>query len=118
MEPNDLAAQSLGQFLASLRAISGLSLREVEQATSKVVSNAYLSQLENDKVNKPSPNILHALARVYSVSYEDLMVKAGYLSSEPSQARAATFAIDNISPKEQEALMEYLAFLRHKRKPK
>lgn len=118
MTTNDVTDQSLGRYLASLRLMSGLSLREVEQATEKVVSNAYLSQLENDKVNKPSPNILHALASVYSVPYEELMAKAGYLSADPSHARAATFAIDNVSPEEQAALMEYLAFLRHKKRTK
>jgi len=48
----------------------------VEEATNKEVSNAYLSQLENDKITKPSPNILHALASVYKTSYEDLMARA------------------------------------------
>jgi len=45
-----------------------MSLRQVEEATEKEVSNAYLSQLETGKIVKPSPNILHALARVYSTS--------------------------------------------------
>ena len=106
----------LGDYLATLRAASGLSLREVEQATEKVVSNAYLSQLEKGKVNKPSPNILHALAVVYGTSYEDLMSKAGYFTSEPAHVKAATFSVSNVSQEEQKALLDYLAFLRHQRK--
>lgn len=108
--------ESLGGFLASLRSAMGLSLREVEQATNKVASNAYLSQLEHNKVSKPSPNILYALANFYNVPYEEMMAKAGYFTSERVHARASTFSIDNVTPEEQAALRDYLAFLRHKRK--
>ena len=52
---------TLGQYLASIRYDRGLRLRKVEEATKKEVSNAYLSQIENDKFEKPSPHILHAL---------------------------------------------------------
>jgi transcriptional regulator with XRE-family HTH domain len=112
---------SLGEYLAYLRSAAGLTLRQVEDATEKVVSNAYLSQLENDKIAKPSPNILHALARVYGASYEALMHKAGYLTSEPSsdgrrRARAATLPTENLTPEEEEALLKYLAFIRQDRK--
>src|SRR5512145_5611 len=69
----------LGDLLADLRAARGLSLRQVEEATDKAVSNAYLSQLEKGKIRKPSPNVLHGLAAVYAVPYEVLMEKAGYL---------------------------------------
>src|SRR6201988_1911506 len=69
----------LGTLLADLRTAKGLSLREVEEATGKAVSNAYLSQLENGKIRKPSPTVLHSLAGVYGLPYEVLMEKAGYL---------------------------------------
>ena len=111
------SALTLGRHLARLRTAAGLTLRQVEEATNKEVSNAYLSQLENDNIKKPSPNILHVLARVYSTSYEDLMQRAGYFPTELAspqqrQARAATFAIENLTPAEEKALMEYLAFIR------
>src|SRR6185437_8760262 len=98
---------TLGSHLAGLRRASGLSLRQVEEATEREVSNAYLSQLEKDKINKPSPNILHALALVYKTSYEDLMERAGYFppssttSSDHRQARVATFAINDLTPEEE-----------------
>jgi HTH-type transcriptional regulator, competence development regulator len=107
---------TLGEYLARLRAATGLSLREVEEATGRIVSNAYLSQLEKNKINKPSPNILHALAMVYSASYEDLMGHAGYITSEPKRARSTAFSVGNVSPEEQKALLDYLAFLRRDRK--
>jgi transcriptional regulator with XRE-family HTH domain len=43
----------LGALLADLRKAKGFSLREVEDATDKAVSNAYLSQLENGRIKKP-----------------------------------------------------------------
>ena len=106
----------LGALLADLRTAKGLSLREVEEATDKAVSNAYLSQLENGKIKKPSPNVLHSLAEVYAVPYEALMEKAGYLvPSEDGgggRTRLAAFAIDDLTAEEEEELLKYLAFLR------
>jgi transcriptional regulator with XRE-family HTH domain len=99
-----------------LRTAKGFSLREVEEATGKAVSNPYLSQLENGKIKRPSPNVLHSLSGVYAVPYEALMEKAGYLL--PSEAgggrskRLAVFAIDDLTAEEEEELLKYLAFLR------
>ena len=107
----------LGGLLADLRTAKGLSLRQVEEATDKAVSNAYLSQLEKGKIRKPSPNVLHSLAAVYAVPYEVLMEKAGYLfPSDGSKAARrkgrAVFAIDDLTAEEEEELLKYLAFLR------
>lgn len=112
---------SFGAHLARLREAAGLSLREVEEATDKEVSNAYLSQLENNKIAKPSPNILHALASVYKTSYEDLMKRAGYITSDAEaagrrQAQVATFAIKGLTPDEEKSLLEYLAFIRKQKR--
>lgn len=107
----------LGVVLADLRRAKGLSLREVEEATGKAVSNAYLSQLENQRIKKPSPHVLHALAEVYAVPYETLMEKAGYLMPVEDgvtgrRRRLAAFAIDDLTAEEEEELLKYLAFLR------
>jgi transcriptional regulator with XRE-family HTH domain len=111
-EPNEL-----GAILADLRTAKGFSLREVEEATGKAVSNAYLSQLEHGRIRKPSPDVLHNLAEVYVVPYEALMEKAGYLlPSEDGgggrRKRLAAFAIDDLTAEEEEELLRYLAFLR------
>jgi transcriptional regulator with XRE-family HTH domain len=100
-----------------LRTAKGLSLRQVEEATGKAVSNAYLSQLENGKIQKPSPNVLHSLSGVYAVPYEALMEKAGYLlplegNMGGRKRRLAAFAIDDLTAEEEEELLKYLAFLR------
>jgi transcriptional regulator with XRE-family HTH domain len=110
-EPNEL-----GAVLADLRRAKGLSLRQVEEATDKAVSNAYLSQLEKGKIQKPSPNVLHSLAAVYAVPYETLMEKAGYLLPSENgggqRRRLAAFAIDDLTAEEEEELLKYLAFIR------
>ena len=106
----------LGGLLADLRTAKGFSLREVEEATGKAVSNAYLSQLENGKIKKPSPNVLHSLTGVYAVPYEALMERAGYLMPAEDgggrRSRLAAFAIDDLTAEEEEELLKYLAFLR------
>ncbi len=106
----------LGTVLADLRKAKGLSLREVEEATGNAVSNAYLSQLENGKIQRPSPNVLHSLSGVYGVPYETLMEKAGYLLPSEQHGgrrrRLAAFAIDDLTAEEEEELLKYLAFLR------
>jgi transcriptional regulator with XRE-family HTH domain len=115
------ARRGLGSLLADLRTAKRLSLREVQEATGNAVSNAYLSQLENGKIGKPSPNVLHSLAQVYAVPYEMLMEKAGYLprsdgTSEGKRRgrdrRLAACAIGDLTAEEDEELLKYLAFLR------
>jgi len=83
----------------------------------RTISNAYLSQLEQGKVQKPSPNRLHSLAEVYAVPYESLMEKAGYLLPSGSggggrRRRLAAFAIDDLTAEEEEELLKHLAFIR------
>jgi HTH-type transcriptional regulator, competence development regulator len=122
-EPIPPTSQSLGGYLRSLREAKQLKLREVEQASG--VSNPYLSQLEHNKINKPSPHILHKLSTVYSVPYEVLMQKAGYITSSNSPdpsgsspalgSRIPAAALSDLTPEEEEALLNYLAFLRFKR---
>ena len=113
--------ESLGLYLKSLRGSTTMSLRDVEEATDKEVSNAYLSQLENGKIAKPSPNVLHRLAEVYNVPYATLMERAGYISPNTSQAegakhgRAATFAIENLTNDEELELLKYLSFYRNQK---
>lgn len=111
----------LGAYLKSVRAGTTMTLRDVEEATSKEVSNAYLSQLENGKIAKPSPNVLHALAAVYGISYAKLMERAGYINPAASRSdtqthgKAATSSIENLSKDEEKVLLDYLSFYRSQR---
>jgi transcriptional regulator with XRE-family HTH domain len=120
-KPSEFMARpaELAALLSDLRAAKGLSLREVEEATGQAVSNAYLSQLENGRIKKPSPNVLHSLAEVYAVAYEALMEKAGYLLPSKDRGRRRTrmavFAIDDLTAEEEEELLKYLAFIRSRK---
>ena len=72
--------ESFGQYLRNLRKQAGLTLKELGKSTD--LSYSYLSQLERGErggVKKtPSPEILQKIARPLGISYEELMIKAGY----------------------------------------
>ena len=117
----------LGQYLWDLRHATRMTLREVEEAAD--VSNAYVSQLETGKITKPSPDILHRLADAYAArlpkkapiesSFERMMEMAGHLVSkakpEGRRGRLPTFAVEELTPEEEEELLKYLAFIRMRR---
>jgi transcriptional regulator with XRE-family HTH domain len=113
---------TLGQYLASIRLDRRMSLRQVEEASQKQVSNAYLSQLENEKIQQPSPIVLNLLAEIYGIDYLQLMELAGYMPTQnPSQegqrhGRAATFAEHNLSADEEAEMLEFLKYLRMRKK--
>ncbi len=114
---------TLGQYLASIRNDRKLTLRQVEEATNKEVSNAYLSQIENDKIQQPSPNVLHALADIYAIDYGQLMEMAGYITHSQARGehqrhgRVATFADHHLTPAEESELIDYLKFIRGRKRP-
>lgn len=127
-EPASDGGQSLGEYLRYLRAAKQQTLRDVEEAAG--VSNAYLSQLEQGKITKPSPHILHKLAMFYQIPYETLMEKAGYIKRAATgkktgiglrslrSGQLAMSALTGVSPEEEEELLKYLAFLRSQKKGK
>jgi transcriptional regulator with XRE-family HTH domain len=49
--------------------------------TNGVVSNVYLSQLENGHRSDPHPRVLVALAKVYGIPWQMMMEKAGFVDS-------------------------------------
>lgn len=113
----------LGDELRQLRLMKGKTLREVEKLTD--VSNAYLSQLETGKTNKPSPHILHKLAELYGASYTRLMELAGYLqtSTESDGARrddkvssiGAALMTSDLTADEEKQVKRFIEFLRQQR---
>ena len=121
--PEPAAPNVLGPYLRKLRQDVGMTLREVEEATNKDVSNGYLSQLEGGKISKPSPHVLHTLSGVLNTDYESLMQRAGYLQPGPTQSvlsgtsnSAAKFSISNLTSDEEAELLEYLAFVRSRKR--
>lgn len=109
--------EKLGSFLASTRNAAGKSLRAVERETG--ISNAYLSQLETGKIKTPAPQTLHKLAELYSVPYELLMELAGFPvpnSSGSSQRGGMAARMGLVTAEEEEALVEYLRFIRSRKR--
>jgi len=112
--------ENYGGYFKALRESKQLTLREVEKATD--VSNAYLSQLESGKIKQPSPLTLHKLALFYGVSYELLMEKVGYpiqqkkKKSEKTDVNPAAYRIGEITEDEEVELLNYLKFIRSRKK--
>ncbi|MGD0319671.1 MAG: helix-turn-helix transcriptional regulator [Nitrososphaerales archaeon] len=109
--------ESLGEVLRRKRDDLRLSLREVEEKTG--ISNAYLSQLENQKIVKPSPSVLGKLAEAYKISYSRLMELSGYPALGPKGKRLLVFrtsdSAEELTPQEERELLEYLRFIRTRR---
>lgn len=107
----------LGRLLADARKRHNLTLRAVENTVG--ISNAYLSQLETGKVQSPSPVVLHKLSELYGLSYGTIMREAGYplpknLKTDESSSRI-TARVGQITDEEEDAVVEYLRFLRSQR---
>ena len=106
--------EKLGDFLKRKRGETTLTLRQVEKQTQ--ISNAYLSQLENNKITKPSPTILKKLSQVYNVSYHRLMMIAGYpMETDDEQIAFRTSrGLEDLSRDEEKELLNYLRFMRQR----
>ncbi len=107
----------LGDYLKHARNTVGLTLRAVEGITG--ISNGYLSQLESGQVRRPSPTNLHKLSELYRLPYSEVLEKAGYPipSTQFSNEEQRFFSrIGQTSSEEKEALLEYLEFMRTRRK--
>jgi len=113
--------ENYGEYLKALRESKNLTLRDVERETE--VSNPYLSQLESSKIKQPSPTTLYKLAELYGVRYELLMEKVGYpVPNANAKVRArksdnvVLHRIGEVSRAEEMELLEYLKFIRSRRK--
>jgi HTH-type transcriptional regulator, competence development regulator len=109
----------INKFLKDTREKQSLTLRKIQELTG--ISSAYLSQVENGKIKKPSPSVLYKLAKCYKVPYESLLELTGHpapiaaLSSTKPSFRLGGWAED-LTKDEEERLKEYLDFLRSRRK--
>ena len=117
----------LGQYLWTLRKAADMTLREVEEASDRSVSNAYISQLETGKITNPSPAILQEITTVYQArlpknavvkcSYERMMELAGHIrpsAQVPTKrpSRLTKIESEQLTPEEEDELLKYLAFIR------
>lgn len=113
----DSKNNSLGSVLRQARDLKKLALRTVEEMTG--ISNAYLSQIENDKIKKPSADILHKLAGLYKIDFNYLLHVAGLVekkSTDNSSFGKFVFSKDNLTKEEEAELISYLQFMRGRKK--
>jgi transcriptional regulator with XRE-family HTH domain len=126
--------ETLGEFLKKMRKNKDATLRNIEKNTG--ISNSYLSQLENDKIKKPSPLVLYKLSSFYKISYTDLMTRSGYpvdsksnlqhistpsqikkrKSDKPKNNDLREDIFDTLTPDEENELIDYLNYLRSKKR--
>lgn len=105
----------LRRLLAARRRELGLSLRDVEEETG--IKNAHLSQIETGAIERPAPNLLYELAVAYDLDFKKLMRLAGHTkrgaANRGVMLNAAFRALDELSPTQQAAAVEYLEGLRN-----
>lgn len=109
---------TLGITLKNYRSFKKLTLKDVENELG--ISNAYLSQLENDKVKQPSAHILYKLANLYSVSLDVLLYSAGIIKENPVKKKSendsflekVSFSSDELTKEQRKMVLEYLEFLK------
>lgn len=114
--------ESLGQTLKKIRESVSLTLRQVEETIG--ISNAYLSQLENNKIKKPSANVLYKLANLYKVDLNLLLSAAGIIEesfeTDDSQNNSKwmnkmAFYFDKLSDEEKQEIISYAKFKANKK---
>lgn len=106
--------QNLSKCLSEVRSQKGFTLRQVEEATG--VSNAYLSQLENGKIKKPSANVLYKLSSFYGLVIEEVFYHAGLINEKPDPSKITSIGAFAITQEEEQQLLDFLSFLRHKKR--
>ena len=110
---------TLGETLKAARAVSSLSLRDVERRTG--VRSGHLSQLETGTIAKPELAILWELAATYDVDFARLVALAGYGGGGEDSARqrqrmtVALRAMSELSPSDQAEALRFMAQLKARR---
>jgi len=109
--------ETLGNVLRLSRESKTFTLRYVEDKTG--ISNAYLSQLENDKIKKPAADTLYKLSEIYKIDFNYLLQKAGLVEKNKNANHSVgrfIFSKDNLTSAEEEELIRYLQYIRNKQK--
>lgn len=111
--------KTLGQVLKEARERSQKTLRVVEESTG--ISNAYLSQLENDKIKKPSANVLYRLSEAYETELDVFLAAAGIIQKKKSSDQSElqkklAFYADKFTDEEEKEILKFIEYLRFKNK--
>ncbi len=112
---------TLGIKLKTTRKELSLTLRQVEK--SLTISNAYLSQLENDKIKNPSANVLYKLASLYCIPLNELLEAAGIIEKKEAKPdkhnelmQRIAFSSESMTDEEKEQVLNYLEFIKSQNK--
>lgn len=101
----------IGDVLKFARESKGYTLRKVETETG--ISNAYLSQLENGKITKPSLSVVLKLCSCYEIT---LSTVSGLVDSENNVWSKVNALISMLSKEDIEKLSLFAEFLIYQRK--
>ncbi|MEE1899563.1 helix-turn-helix domain-containing protein [Flavobacterium rakeshii] len=109
---------TLGLTLKEARKNLSFTLRQVEETSG--ISNAYLSQLENDKIKNPSINILSKLSSIYRLPLKELLIKANLIEKDKNKdeeknfdfAQRVAFKSEDLSDDEKTQVLRYLEFIK------
>lgn len=108
--------KTLGATLKKYRESIPLTLRQVEEVSG--ISNAYLSQLENEKIKKPSANILYKLSSLYKIDLNVLLAAAGIIEQSKEKAdptnqewmNRIAFYSDQLSDSSRKEILDFIKF--------
>ena len=112
---------TLGETLKRARSKIKLTLRQIEETSG--ISNAYLSQLENDKIKMPSANILYRISTIYEIELNDLLIAAGIIEKVDKKKEKKkkdfmekiAFSADKLNNKQKNSVLEYLEFIKSRK---
>lgn len=104
-------AETLGQYLRTIRKQNKLSTRDVERETG--VTTSQLSRIECNITQNPSPFALKRLALFYNLKLIELYQKAGYLEFEDISAYTETCfkGIEKLSPEDKKQIQNQIDYL-------
>ena len=107
--------EALGDYIREQRDQAQMSVRQLAAAAG--VSNPYLSQIERG-LRKPSAEVLQQIAKALRISADQLYVRAGIVSPEPtvgSPERSVELAVlhdPHLNERQKQSLLEvYASFL-------
>lgn len=71
---------TFGKYLMKVRQSKKMSIRKL--AMKSGVSAGYLSNVETGKNNTPTPNVIKKIAESLNITYEEMMIQAGYMREQ------------------------------------
>lgn len=120
---SNMSNDELGLYLRELRRVASLTLRQVQEKTGGNVKNGYLSQIETGQITRPSPDVLWDLGQAYGVDYNDLLRRAGHRvaredldTTQHTIAGLPLSAVAELDEADQQALRDFVAYLRSRKK--